>query len=81
MAPSGLRAAAHNLPAQVGTARRGADSGGTAACKASEQSERGGSHLIFAPAPKPVARFTFFLVSETMLSNCSRIFSPTDSLV
>ena len=35
-APLGLRAAAPGLPAQAGTTRRGADSGGSAACKASE---------------------------------------------
>jgi predicted nucleic acid-binding protein len=34
--PSGLRAAAPGLPAQAGTARRGAGSDGSAACKASE---------------------------------------------
>ena len=34
-APEGLRAAAPDLPAQVGTARRGAGSGSAAACKAS----------------------------------------------
>ena len=40
-APSGLRAAAPDLPAQVGTARRGAGSDSAAACKASEPREAG----------------------------------------
>jgi hypothetical protein len=35
-APPGLRAGAPGLPAQAGTARRGAGSDGSAACKASE---------------------------------------------
>src|SRR5205085_927352 len=35
----------------------------------------------FALAPNFVARTMVFLVSDTMLSNCRRIFSPTDSLV
>ena len=34
-APLGLRAAAPGSPARAWTARRGADSGGSAACKAS----------------------------------------------
>ena len=44
-APLGLRAAAPDSPVRVGTARRGADSGGSAACKASATRaavERGG---------------------------------------
>ncbi|GAB2596203.1 hypothetical protein GCM10027034_31920 [Ramlibacter solisilvae] len=35
-APEGLRTAAPGLPAQAWTARRGAASGGAAACKASK---------------------------------------------
>ncbi len=41
-------------------------------------------HFCFAPAPMRVASptfCTFFLVSDTRVSSCSRIFSPTDSLV
>ena len=40
-APSGLRAAAPDSPVRVGTARRGAGSDGSAACKASEPREAG----------------------------------------
>ena len=35
----------------------------------------------FGLAPMPVACCTFFLASDTMVSNCRRTFSPTDSLV
>ncbi|MBN9405233.1 MAG: prepilin-type N-terminal cleavage/methylation domain-containing protein [Burkholderiales bacterium] len=48
-APSGLRAAAPGLPAQAWTARRGAGSVGSAACKASgprAAGERGGFTLV-----------------------------------
>jgi len=61
-APPGLRAAAHDLPAQVETARRGADSGGSAACKASEPHDAGSvGAILFGLPGNPVAVMVTFL--------------------